>query len=141
MPPLDPAGLPAPHPTPVTAPFWEAARQGRLVLQHCRRCDRLQHYPRPHCVACLDDDLDWVEASGRGTVYSVTVVHRAMHPAYVARVPYAHAIVELAEGPRLTTVMTGCEPGDVRVGMPVRAVFAPVSDDAALVLFAPDDGG
>lgn len=129
---------PLPHPTRISAPFWQAARQHRLVIQHCPRCATFQHYPRPFCVRCLHGELEWRPVSGRGEVYSFTVVRRAAHPWFAERVPYVHAIVELEEGPRLTTNVVGCDPADVQVGLPVRARFEDVSDDVALVLFEPE---
>jgi uncharacterized OB-fold protein len=129
---------PVPTPSPHSAPFWEAARQHRLVIQRCRRCGTLQHYPRPWCTTCLHEDLDWVESPGRGTVYSFTVVRRTAHPAFAARVPYVYALVDLDEGPRFTTNVVGCPVDDVAVGMRVRARFEDVDDATAVVVFEPD---
>lgn len=87
---------------PQTAPWWEAARRRRLVLQHCRTCDRVQHYPRTVCLTCAGDDLDFVPASGRGVVHSFSVVHRSPDPeAYPP--PYTVALVRLEEGPLIFT--------------------------------------
>jgi uncharacterized OB-fold protein len=136
--PSDTIAFPAPRPTPVSAPFWRAARQHRLELQFCGRCEAWIWYPRPFCPACLGD-LEWCTASGNGVLYTFTVVRRAAHPAFEARVPYVHAIVELAEGPRMTTNIIGCSAERIRIGMAVRAVFEDLNDDVALVLFQPAD--
>ncbi|HXG42285.1 MAG TPA: Zn-ribbon domain-containing OB-fold protein [Dehalococcoidia bacterium] len=128
---------PLPQPTDTTRPFWQGARQGELRLQRCRSCHQYVYYPRSLCPHCLSTDLDWVPASGRGHVYTYTVIRRAAHPAFREDVPYVLAVVELEEGPRLTTNMVGVEPEQVHIGMPVEAVFEPVSEDIALVKFRP----
>ncbi len=128
---------PLPRPTIVSRPFWEAARQHRLVVQQCRQCGNLQHYPRPFCVRCLATDLDWRECSGRGTVYAFTVVRQAASAAFAPDVPYVLATVELEEGPRLATNIVGCPPEAVRVGMPVQAVFDDVTPEVTLIKFRP----
>jgi uncharacterized OB-fold protein len=93
---------------PLSAPFWEAAREHRLVLQRCSACGAYQFYPRPFCIACdRDDALEWVDASGTGTVYSAVTVH--MPVSEDLDPPYQVAIVELAEGPRITSnIVGGC---------------------------------
>ena len=103
----------------LTAPFWEAARRRQLVIQHCRACSSHQFYPRPFCLSCdRDDALEWVEASGTGTVYSVVMVH--MQVLDGLEPPYQVAIVELAEGPRLTSNIVGAP---VAIGDPVRVTW------------------
>jgi uncharacterized OB-fold protein len=82
----------------LTAPFWEAALEGRLVLQRCASCGRYQFYPRPFCISCEGDELEWVDAAGTGTVYSVTTVRMNVLPG--VEPPYDVALVEFDEGPR-----------------------------------------
>lgn len=125
--------------TDLTKPYWENARAGRLVTQRCRSCGRIWHPPLPACPHCHSTDIGWHEVSGDGTVYTYTVVRHATHAALADRVPYVVAIVELAEGPRLVTGITGCAPGDVRVGMAVRACFREVADGVTLPYFEPAD--
>ena len=122
----------------LTRPYWEGARAGRLLVQHCAACDRIWHPPLPCCPHCRrSGDIGWREMSGAGTVYSYTVVTHPTHVQFADRVPYVVAIVALAEGPRLVTGITGCAPRDVRIGMPVRATFVPVNDDITLPYFEP----
>lgn len=128
---------PLPRPTAVSQEFWAAARRHELRLQRCRSCGAHIFYPRAFCPACLSDSLEWTSVSGRGKVYSFTVVRRAMHPAFRPDVPYVLAIVELEEGPRLTTNIVGCDPSDVRVDMPVDVVFDDVTPEVTLVKFQP----
>ena len=123
--------------TELTAPYWEAAREGRLVVQECRSCRRVWHPPLPRCPHCRAADPGWREASGDGTVYTYTVVRHPTHYAFAAQIPYVLAIVELAEGPRLVTAITGAAPDEVRVGQPVRAVFREVADGVTLPYFEP----
>jgi uncharacterized OB-fold protein len=132
---------PLPRPTGISAPFWRGAAEGRLLLQRCRRCGSFIYYPRPFCPTCLGGELEWREASGKGQVYTYTVVRRAATPAFADKVPYVLAIVELEEGPRLVTNIVGCRPEEVRVGMPVKATFERYSDEVGLVFFRPDEEG
>lgn len=125
--------------TGLTEPYWAAAREGRLVLQECGGCGRVRHPPLPACPDCHGTDLGWREAAGDGTVYSATIVRHPTHVALADRVPYVIALVELAEGPRLVTGITGCPPEDVTAGMPVRVVFRPVNDQVTLPYFQPCD--
>jgi uncharacterized OB-fold protein len=128
--------LPGPTPTPVTRHFWDAARAGRLELRCCRACGLMFHYPRVLCPRCWSQDLGWHAVSGRGTVATFTVLHRAVHPAWQARAPYVAALVDLEEGPRLLSNIVGADPAAVRVGLPVEVVFEAVGD-AVLPRFAP----
>ena len=121
--------------TELTRPYWAAAREGRLVVQQCPACGQLWHPPLPRCPNCHHAELAWREVAGTGTVYTYTVVTHPTHIALADRVPYVVAIVELTEGPRVVTGITGCEPRDVRAGMPVRARFVPVSPDITLPWF------
>lgn len=135
-----PGALP-PRPTPESSgygePFWAAARDHRLVLQHCPRCERLQHFPRPWCTACLHDALDYVDASGLGTVYSCTVVRRHPNPVFAARVPYVLALIDLDEGVRIMSNVVDCDPATVTVGQRVEVCFEDLDDAHTVPLFRP----
>ncbi|GAA5161394.1 MULTISPECIES: Zn-ribbon domain-containing OB-fold protein [Amycolatopsis] len=124
-----------PVPGELTAPYWEHARRHELALQHCRSCDRLWHPPLPRCPHCHSATLDWHRVSGRGTVYSATVVEHPTHAALADRVPYVVALVELAEGPRVVANIRGCEPDEVHIGQPVRVTFEDVTDEITLPQF------
>ncbi|MBI1885228.1 MAG: Zn-ribbon domain-containing OB-fold protein [Chloroflexi bacterium] len=132
-------GKPLPQPTDVSQPFWEGARAGELRIQRCRDCRQHVFYPRSMCPLCLSERLEWVTASGRGKVYSYTVIRRAMHPGFQADLPYVLAIVELEEGPRLTTNIMAAEPEDVSIDMAVEAVFEDVTPEVTLVKFRPSE--
>jgi uncharacterized protein len=117
------AAKPLPRIRDTTRPYWEGAREGRLLLQRCRSCRHAIHYPRAWCPACWATDLEWFEASGRGRVITFTVVHQAPFAAYTADVPYVLAVVGLDEGPQMMANVVGVRPGEVRVDLPVEVTF------------------
>ena len=128
---------PLPRPSAVSMPFWQAAKRHELQIQRCGSCGAYVFYPREVCAECLSSDLTWVKVSGKGTVYSYTIAQAPTHPAFAEDVPYIVAIVELAEGPHITTNITNCKPDAVRIGMPVMAMFDDVTPDLTLVKFRP----
>jgi uncharacterized protein len=126
-----------PGTTDLTRPYWDAARERRLVIQQCQSCGRSWHPPLPACPHCHASDLGWREAAGTGTVYTYTVVRHPTHAALADAVPYVVAIVELTEGPRVVTCITGCDVTEVRAQMPVRVTFRPVTSDVTMPYFEP----
>ena len=128
---------PVPVPDAATAPYWAAANEGRFVMPRCTQCGRWHFYPRALCPHCSSEKLEWADCSGRGTVYSYTVVHRAPSLAFAAEVPYVVAIVEVEEGPHLMSSVVNCVPETVRIGMKVRAAFRRVAEDTQLPVFEP----
>ena len=128
---------PLPRPSAVSMPFWQAAKRHELHIQRCGSCGAYVFYPREVCAECLSSNLSWVKVSGKGTVYSYTIAQAPTHPAFAEDVPYIVAIVELTEGPHITTNITGCKPDAVRIGMPVIATFDEVTPDMTLVKFRP----
>ncbi|WP_349605622.1 MULTISPECIES: Zn-ribbon domain-containing OB-fold protein [Cupriavidus] len=126
---------PQPIPTVETVHYWRAAGEGRLELQYCRACSRHQFYPRRFCTQCLSDQLEWVQASGRGRIYTYTVCHVAAHPAFASHVPYAIGMIELDEGVRMLAGIVDADPDCLAVGAPVEVCFERISDDIALPMF------
>jgi uncharacterized protein len=118
-----------------SAPFWEATREGRLLLQWCTACERPVWYPREVCPGCLGEALEWRESPGRGAVYACTVEHKAQTAALEA--PYVVALVELDEGVRLLSNVVGAPPDEVGVGDRVEVTWEPLSDGRQLPLFTP----
>lgn len=108
-----------------TRPFWEAAARGELAIPRCRACRAFVWYPRERCPACRATDLAWEPLSGRGTLFSYTVVRHAFVKPFAAFVPYATGLVALAEDPslRLATLLVDCDPASLRLDGPVRVVF------------------
>ncbi len=132
---------PIPPSSPLTEPYWEAARRGELSLQRCEGCDVRIFPPRAHCPECGGDALRWAPVSGRGTLYSYTVAHRPPHPAFADQLPLVVAIVELEEGPRMVTNLVDCDPSELEVGGAVVARFETIDDsDVALPVFSPSGG-
>jgi uncharacterized OB-fold protein len=131
---------PKPRPAPTadhdSAPYWQGLHDGKLLVQRCQDCGEVQLYPRDRCLECRGP-VAWVEASGRGRVYSFTVIRQNYARPFRDWIPYVVALVDLEEGPRLMTDLVDCEPDDVQVGMAVEARFEVVSDDAGIALFAP----
>lgn len=134
------SGLPAPVPIvhPEAKPYWDGAAEGRLSLQRCGDCATVIWYPRGICPECGSKRLDWFDASGRGTIYSYTVVRRGATGPYSGATPYVVAYVELEEGPRVMTNIVHCDVDSVGVGDAVRAVFDPTGEGSALVRFRPE---
>jgi hypothetical protein len=127
---------PRPVPTRLTEPFWKGTRRGVLLIQRCRACGHWRWTPKLACPHCWSEDTEWAEVSGRGTLYSYTVVHRPVDPAQF-RAPYVLAIVQLDEGPRLLTNIVDCELDALRVDMPVAVRFERIDDEFVVYPFAP----
>ena len=119
-----------------TDPFWAATGEHRLVLPTCDRCGHKIWFPREFCPECSSVDVSWVEASGRGTVYSYTVTVSGSGP-WKEVAPYVLAFVDLEEGPRVLTNIVGCEPTSVTVGMAVQVVWDDTGEGHAIYRFAP----
>jgi uncharacterized OB-fold protein/acyl dehydratase len=126
---------PRPAITQDNAFFFEGAEQGRLLIQRCASCGRLRHPPRPMCNVCRSLEWDTVESAGRGFVYSFVVNHHPQVPAF--DYPLVVALIELEEGTRLVSNVTGIEPDAVHVGMPVEVEFVAVDADLTLPQFHP----
>ena len=122
---------PISEPDATTRPWWEATRQKILLVQRCDACEAFQHYPRAVCTSCgLAEGFRFEEASGGGTIYSFTIVHRSPHEAFDA--PYVVALVRLDEGP---TLMTNIVAGEPRCDARVKLTWAPLHDGRNLPTF------
>ena len=128
--------VPAPKPNPDTAEFWTAAGEGRFLLKRCTACGEVHWYPRPVCPFCHSTETVWVEGSGRGSIYSYTVVRRAYGP-WKEAAPYAIAYVTLEEGPTIMTNIVDCDVEALQIGDPVELVFHDAGDGAAVPRFRP----
>lgn len=124
---------PQPQPDPATREYWDAAKRGELRVPKCADCGRYHFYPRTLCPHCGSVNLEWRLCSGRGVVYSHTVVHRAPSPAFERDVPYVVAVIELEEGPHLMSTIVGLPPGEVRIGQRVRVRFQPAGEEGAVL--------
>jgi len=126
--------IPIPMADGDSQPFWEGVAQHKLLIQRCGACQQFVFYPRLLCPHCFSDALSWVEAQGTGMIYSYTVVHRAFGP-FAGQVPFVVALIELSEGVRMMTRITGDEPAAVRIGAPVRVTFVQADEDVTLPYF------
>jgi len=132
-------GAPRAVPSPVglAAEWYAHLARGELRFQRCAGCDRWRHPPRHLCAKCGSDAWEWAAASGRGILFSWTVTHQAMHPAFTGALPYAIVVVELDEGVRVVSGVRGIEPADLRLELPLQAEVEPVDDAIGLVYFRP----
>lgn len=128
---------PVPVPSNTSRPFWEAAKERRLVIQYDRQAKRWQFYPRAIGLDSGRRDLEWREVSGKGSVYSYTVTHIPT-AGFEDKVPYALAIVYLDEGVRMLANVIHAAPDDVRIGMRVKVCWEEIGDDAVYFAFEPD---
>jgi uncharacterized OB-fold protein len=107
----------------LTHEFYEFCERGELRFQRCRACRTWRHVPRPICPECGSWDWDWERSSGRGTVFTWTVVERALHPAFKNATPYAAVVVQMEEGVRLLSQLVDCQPDELTMDMAVEVVF------------------
>ena len=124
---------PLPRPTELSEPYWAACREGRLTVQRCKSCDGYVFIPQPCCGTCLSEDLEWVESSGRGMLYSFTTVYRPQQPTF--EVPYTVIVVELEEGYYMLSNLIGVEPSEIKIGTPLEVFFEERSEEISLPLF------
>ncbi len=122
--------LTAPISDPATEPYWNAAREGVLRLRRCQACKRPHWYPRPVCPFCAGD-TEWKNASGLGTIYSVSVTRRA------GPIPYALAYVTLDEGVTMLTNIVDADLDTLYIGQRVKVCFKPAEGDYSIPMFAP----
>lgn len=130
---------PLPKPTPETQHYWDGTKEGELRLQRCSSCSHVYFPPRPFCPECASQDVEVFAASGKGTLYSYVINHRAPKG---WEAPYSLAVVQLDEGPRMMTNIIGCPqtPEALQLDMPVEVTFDQVSEEIALPKFKPAGG-
>lgn len=122
--------IPAPTPTPETEPFWQAAREGRFLIRVCRTCERAHWYPRALCPFCFSENTEWREASGRGSIYTFSIMRRAKEP-------YAIAYVKLDEGPMMMTNIVDSDFENIAIDQRVELVFRETEDGPPVPVFRP----
>jgi len=127
--------IPLPHPTALSQPHWDACREGVLLVQRCTQCTHYVFIPQPCCTQCQSTQLEWVASSGRGKVYSFSVVHRAPHPQF--EVPYIVAVIELEEGWHMMSNLLECPLEKVSIDLRVRVSFKSMTPEITLPYFVP----
>jgi uncharacterized OB-fold protein len=128
-----------PQPTPDTQPYWDGLNAHQLRLQRCADCRKVRHYPRPVCDACYSMRVEWIDATGRGTVHSWTTTHHAFHPGFKPDLPYTLVTVDLDEVVRMNAQLRGLDAAGLRIGMKVRVAFEQATEGLTLPVFAPAD--
>ena len=130
---------PLPKPDPVTAPFWKSLADGKMQIQCCDDCGAFVFYPRALCPGCGSRKLTWKPVSGRGRIYTLTIVHKPFNASFKGDAPYVVALVELDEGCRMMTNIIDVQPDpeQVKIGMPVEVVYDRVTDAVTLPRFRP----
>ncbi len=127
---------PLPAPDIISREYWSGLDSGRLMIQRCPHCSHCQFYPRAMCASCGGEPA-WLEVSGRGTVYTFTVIRQNGVPAFRNDTPYVVAMIDIEEGVRLMGNITGCPVDEVRIGMDVRAYAVRAEPDIAIPLWEP----
>lgn len=129
---------PRPRPQdPVEQEFWSRCQDGRLHFQRCASCGTWRHLPRYMCARCGSPEFVWELSSGTGTLFSWTVTHQALHPAFAGDIPFIAAVVELEEGVRMATRLVDCPPDRLELEMPLALDFETLGDDFRLPVFRP----
>lgn len=126
---------PLPIVDPGSKPFWDAAREHRLLIPRCNACGKHHFYPRELCPHCFSDDLTWVDASGQGEIYSFTIARMPAGPVFAPDVPYVIAMIALDEGPRMLTNLVVSNVDTVRIGDRVAVEFDDVTPEVTLPKF------
>ncbi len=126
---------PLPVLTEENLPFWQACREGRLSLQKCDQCGHIRYPISRVCPNCLSLACTWIDMSGRGTVFSYIVFHRAYHEGFKQDVPYNVALIQLEEGPRMYSNVVGTPNDQVKIGQKVEVVFDPVTPEVTIPRF------
>lgn len=122
--------IPSPASNPETQPFWDAAAKGAFIVRKCTVCGRVHWYPRAICPFCFSNKTEWQPATGRGRIYSYSVMRRAPEP-------YAIAYVKLEEGATMLTNIVDCDFKALKVGLEVKVVFKPSEDGPPVPMFTP----
>lgn len=117
--------------------FYQFCQQHELRFQRCKDCSTWRHMPRESCQSCGSFEWTWERSSGKGQLFSWTVIHRALHPGFADDVPYAAAVVELEEGVRLVSHVLDLSPEQLCIGMPVEVVFDDITPEVTLPKFRP----
>jgi uncharacterized OB-fold protein len=128
---------PLPHIDEENRPWWEAVQRHELYIQKCRDCGDLRFHPRALCTNCLSSNTEWVRCKGSGHIYTFTVTNQNQASGFRDSLPYVLAWVQLDEGVKLMTNIVDCPPEEVKIEMPVEAVFDDVTPDVTLVKFRP----
>lgn len=128
---------PLPVPSRWSQPFWEGTKQHKLLLKKCIKCGKIEHPPYLYCTECWTEEHEWIEASGKGTLYTFTTTVLGSPLEFTEDMPYNIAMVDLAEGPRMLTTIIDTKPEELELGMEVEVAFDDVTKEFTLPRFRP----
>jgi uncharacterized protein len=128
---------PVPIPDEASQPFYDGAREHRLMIQQCATCGVVMWPAKSRCDNCMQPTVHWVQASGKATLYSFALMHQVYHPGFASEVPYIIAQVDLEEGLRILTNIVGCSSSDLQIGMLLEVTFEAITDKVTLPKFRP----
>jgi uncharacterized OB-fold protein len=118
-------------------PFWEGTKAHKLLLKKCKNCGHIDHPPYLFCTGCLHEECEWIEASGKGKIYTFTTTLLGAPLPFMNDMPYTVAMVDLIEGPRMSTLIVEAKPEEIKIGMEVKVVFDDVTEDVTIPKFRP----
>jgi uncharacterized OB-fold protein len=128
---------PLPVPSKWSQPFWDGAKQHKLLLKRCSKCGTIDHPPYLYCTECWAEEHEWIETLGRGKIYAFTTVMLGAPLLFTDDIPYTIAMVDLAEGPRMLSTIVEAKPEELSIGMEVEVVFDDVTEEMSLPRFRP----
>lgn len=126
---------PLPSPTRDSQPYWDGLREGKLRLQHCAKCGKVRHYPRPVCPHCFSMESEFKEAPLGGRIHTWTVCHHPFNFFFKQKTPYIVALVDMDAGVRINAPLSGIAETQLRIGQRVRLGFEPVTAEITLPVF------
>jgi hypothetical protein len=126
---------PLPQPQKWSQEFWKGTKDHKFLLKKCKECGHIDHPPYYYCTECMSLEHEWVEASGKGTVYTYSTTYMGAPPAFTKEQPFTLAMIDLAEGPRMLSRIVDAQPEEIKIGADVEAVFDDVTEDTTLIMF------
>jgi hypothetical protein len=128
---------PLPIPTKWSKPFWEGTKQHKLLLKRCKDCGHIDHPPYLYCTECMGENSEWIEASGKATLYAFAVNEYGVPYPFMVELPYVVALVDLKEGPRMISNIVDSDQRELKNGMELEVVFDDLSPEVSLPKWRP----
>lgn len=126
---------PLPKPTPQSQVFWDGCKREKLFIQQCKECGKNIFYPKLYCPFCLSKELSWIQATGKGRIYTYMIVYGYQPTEFEADLPYVVAVIDLEEGVKIMSNIVDSELENIRCDASVEVVFDKVTDDVTLPRF------
>ncbi len=126
---------PLPVPQKWSQEFWKGTKDHKFLLKKCKDCGNIDHPPYYYCTECMSLEHEWVEASGKGTIYTYSTTYMGAPPVFTKEQPFTLAMIDLAEGPRMLSRIVDAGPEEIKIGADVEVVFEDVTEDTTLVMF------